>query len=163
MTDIQWEEVYNTGVKEIDIQHRQLVRYVNDLNRAILQRNSQGTEQVIDELINYTRTHFAFEETLMKDANYEFFAAHQRVHELFTARVMRYKRRFDHDENVAPELYNLLKRWLINHIQHDDQNFASVVKRQREEANCENINSLAGLWRCFKRRLKRRSSHQTVS
>lgn len=133
MTDIKWEESFNTGIQEIDVQHKQLVSYLNDLHQAILDSNAKATALVIEELIDYTQTHFIFEEQLMKSANYEFFFAHQRVHELFAARVMRYKRRFDNGEDVATDLYNLLKRWLINHILHDDQNFAKVVLAAKEK------------------------------
>lgn len=152
MTDIQWEESFNTGIDEIDVQHQQLVSYLNDLHQAILDNNREAIALVIEELVDYTQIHFIFEEQLMRSMDYEFFSAHQRVHELFTARVIRYKRRFEHGEDITSELYNLLKRWLINHILHDDQNFAKVHHAQKAEEEYKKKNVLIRLLYWIKRR-----------
>lgn len=118
MTDIQWKPSYNTGIAEIDLQHRQLVR---------------NLDEVLKELVDYKQTHFIFEEQLMRSMDYEFFFAHQHVKELFTARIIRYKRPFDRGEDVAGEVYDLLKRWLTKPILHDDKNFVKIHQAQKVE------------------------------
>lgn len=153
MTDIQWKASYNTGIAEIDSQHQQLVGYLNDLHRAILDNNQKAIALVIEELIDYTQTHFIYEEELMASFNYEFFSAHQRVHELFTARIMRYKRRFDKGEDIANDLFNLLRRWLINHICHDDQNYAIAFRETKKVHTAKSTGLWGRFWHDLKQRL----------
>ena len=88
-----------------------------------------AVSEVIDELIDYTLSHFAFEEELMEEAGYPFCAAHKRVHEVFGKRVSDYRIRFQAGEDIADELRAMLARWLFNHIRGDDQAYAETVKR----------------------------------
>ncbi len=83
--------------------------------------------EVIDELIDYTLSHFAFEEELMEEAGYPFSLAHKRVHEVFGKRVGEYRLRFQAGEDVCDELRSMLSRWLFNHIRGDDQAYAPQV------------------------------------
>jgi hemerythrin len=85
-------------------------------------------KKVISDTVDYTVSHFGFEETLIEDAGYEFIRPHKRVHELFVKRVSEYKERFDSGEDVADELHGLLSRWLFSHIKNDDAAYVPAVK-----------------------------------
>ena len=82
---------------------------------------------VLAETIDYTLSHFAFEEQLMVDAGYTFSGPHKKVHEIFVRKVSEFKERFDAGEDVAEELHAMLSRWLFNHIRHDDKGFVEAV------------------------------------
>ena len=84
---------------------------------------------MLNELVDYTLTHFAFEEELQERAGYPFLKAHKRVHDIFTKRVAEFQKRADAGENVAPELLSMLKIWLVNHIKGDDADYAESVKK----------------------------------
>jgi hemerythrin len=79
-------------------------------------------------MIDYTISHFGFEESLLEEAGYEFLRPHKRVHELFIKRVSEYKQRFESGENVAEELHGLLSRWLFSHILNDDAAYVPAVR-----------------------------------
>lgn len=132
MAHIQWTDDLNTGIREIDDQHRQLVDYLNDLHDAIMKDKPELVAYVIENLIDYTQFHFGFEESIMEENEYEYAAPHKHIHDLFIRRVLHYKERFSHGEAIAPELHTMLKRWLINHIAHDDQNFAKAMQEKKE-------------------------------
>jgi hemerythrin len=85
---------------------------------------------VLDELVDYTLSHFTFEESLMEEAGYPFIKAHKRVHELFIRRVSDYMQRFTMGEDITEELHNTLKAWLINHIRNDDNDYSEIVRNQ---------------------------------
>lgn len=138
MSYTEWVDELNTGISEIDDQHRQLVSYLNQLYDAIQENDKSGIAAVLDETIDYTVFHFSFEESIMEQMDYEFYLPHQRIHELFKKRVVHYKERFERGEDIADELHALLKRWLVNHILHDDKNFArattaTMATRKRQE------------------------------
>ncbi|MCW1981470.1 hemerythrin [Xanthomonas arboricola] len=122
-----WQDDLNTGIEVIDHQHRRLVETINHLQVAQTSLQRLAVSDVIDELIDYTLSHFAFEEELMEEAGYPFSHAHQRVHAVFAKRVDDYRLRFQAGEDVSDELRNMLSRWLFNHIRGDDQAYALQV------------------------------------
>lgn len=128
MTHIQWSTDLNTGIPVIDKQHHRIVEYINDLYDIEKTHDRDQVAHVLQELIDYTLSHFAFEESLMEDAGYNFINGHKRVHELFTKRIGDFKQRFNMGEDVTEELLTVLRSWLINHIKSDDNDYASTVK-----------------------------------
>jgi hemerythrin len=129
MAHLKWTNNLNTGIDVIDGQHRQIVDYINQLDDAKHTQNKTVIGKVIDDMVDYTVSHFGFEETLIEDAGYEFARPHKRVHELFIKRVSEYKTRYDSGEDVAAdELHGLLSRWLFSHILNDDAAYVPSVK-----------------------------------
>lgn len=132
MNNIVWLEQYNTGIAEIDMQHRQIVDYLNQLNQARHARDARGVREVMEGIVDYTLSHFAFEEAMMEEASYGFFRAHKNVHDTFIKRVDKFRDRLAAGENIADEFYDVLKRWLVNHIQRDDAAYVRHVKAHLE-------------------------------
>lgn len=128
MAYLVWQEDLDTGIQVIDSQHKRIVEMINQLHDAQAQHDRELLGNVIEELVDYTISHFAFEETLLEDSGYQFSRAHKKVHELFIKRVSDYRMRFEAGEDVAEELKGLLGRWLFNHIRNDDANYVASVK-----------------------------------
>jgi len=129
MAYLHWSSDLDTGIEVIDSQHRRIVDYLNELNDANDSGNRQATNHVLDELVDYTLTHFAFEEELQEKAGYPFLRAHKRVHDIFTKRVAEFQQRAADGEDIAPELLSMLKIWLVNHIKGDDADYAEDVRK----------------------------------
>ena len=129
MAHLIWQDDLNTGIEVIDDQHRRIVDMINQLHAAQSGMSRLAVGDVIDEMVDYTLSHFAFEEELMEEAGYPFCHAHKRVHEIFTRRVAEYRMRFQAGEDVADELKNMLSRWLFNHIRNDDKAYSERVLR----------------------------------
>ncbi len=125
---IVWSDELDTGIAEIDNQHRRIVEFINDLETARLQQDKALVAKVVDDCVDYTCTHFTYEEQLQQQAGYEFLDVHRKVHALFTQRISEYQRRLRADEDVATELYDMLARWLVNHIKLDDADYVGAVK-----------------------------------
>lgn len=128
MTLLVWQENLNTGIDVIDNQHMRIVEMLNHLYEAAQSKERAAVGEVIDELVDYTLSHFAFEEELMEEAGYAFCSAHKRIHEVFTKRVSEYRMRFQAGEDITDELRNMLSRWLFNHIRSDDKAYSEQVK-----------------------------------
>ena len=112
----------------IDNQHRQILDYINTLEKIRATGAREQINDVFDDLIDYTQSHFSFEENLLAQVNYQFLPSHRSIHELFVKRLNDYRQRFDNGESVEDDLYRLLSKWLINHIQHDDQDYIDAVR-----------------------------------
>ena len=133
MSQLEWTADLETGIAPIDLQHRQIVTFINQLYEAQIGGDRQAIGDVIDGLVEYTLSHFAFEETLMEDAGYEFLRPHKKVHELFVRRVAEFQSRFKAGEDVAQAMHELLARWLFNHIRHDDASYVGSVKASMKQ------------------------------
>jgi len=127
MAYLHWSNELDTGIEVIDKQHRRIVDLINELNAANEGGDPAVINHVLGELVDYTLSHFSFEEELQEKANYPFFKAHKRVHEIFTKRVGEFQQRAADGENVAPELLSMLKIWLVNHIKGDDADYVEAV------------------------------------
>ncbi|KAF1068471.1 MAG: Bacteriohemerythrin [Pseudomonas citronellolis] len=133
MGHLVWQDDLDTGIQVIDNQHKRIVEMINHLYDAQAKHDRDEVGEVIEELVDYTVSHFAFEETLLEDSGYQFTRAHKKVHELFIKRVSEYRLRFQAGEDVAEELRGLLGRWLFNHIRNDDANYVASVKASMHE------------------------------
>jgi len=129
MEFFEWTEDLETGIDIIDEQHKRIVLYINNLYDASHSGNTKVVGEVIDELVDYTISHFAFEESLMEKADYAFLEPHKKVHELFVKKVNQFVERFAKGEDVSGELLRMLQRWLLNHIKHEDADYSVAVKR----------------------------------
>lgn len=126
---ISWNEKLDTGIDVIDSQHQRIVAYINQLEEARLAQDKVRVGQVIEQLIDYTQSHFSFEESMMEEAGYKFLKPHQKVHELFIRRVGTFTVRAAKGEDIAEELQSTLTLWLLNHIANEDRDYAIPVKR----------------------------------
>ena len=130
MQRIKWSSDYDIGIKVIDAQHRRIVSYINTLADIEGKVDRQAVGALIDAVVDYTYSHFAFEEALMEEAGYEYLSVHQQTHDAFTRRISSLHQQFKQGDDVSSELGELLQTWLIEHIQSDDQSYAPRVRQQ---------------------------------
>lgn len=129
MAYMEWTRDLESGIPIIDAQHKRIIEFINELNDACQTGNMSETNHVMDGLLNYTVTHFEFEEELQEKAGYPFLKAHQRIHEIFMKKVAEIRVRSTNGEDVAPELLRLLKGWLASHIKGEDRDYVESVKK----------------------------------
>lgn len=129
MAHLKWTSDLDTGIEVIDNQHRRIVDYINALYDASLTQNRDDIAEVLDQLVEYTLSHFTFEEQMQAEAGYPFVKAHQKVHQLFARRVNEFRQRFERGEDITEPLLALLRTWLINHIRRDDADYVKSVQQ----------------------------------
>ena len=135
MDYLHWVPELDTGIAEIDAQHRRIVDYINQLQELRHSHDREGLSNVIAEMVDYTMSHFAFEEALNENAGYMFAGPHKKVHDLFTRKVAEMQSRFDAGEDVTVELHGMLSRWLFNHIRNEDHGYIDSVKAYQRMAS----------------------------
>lgn len=124
---IEWASELNTGIDVIDSQHKRILDYINLLKHAIELRDHLEVGKVLDELVDYTMSHFAFEESLQLEAGYKLAKPHKAIHDVFTQRVATYQQRHNAGEDVSEQLYSMLATWLLHHIKREDMAYVSSV------------------------------------
>lgn len=126
-----WSAEYELGIDVIDQQHQRIVDSINriyDLPAAA--RQFETIKSLLSDLVDYTLSHFAFEEAMLEEVDYPDFQEHQLSHQHFSQLIHAMKRRCDAGEQVAVELAEFLQHWLIAHIMADDAAYAGLVKQR---------------------------------
>ena len=125
---MKWIPEYNTGIDVIDDQHKRILDYINEIDEIDVNTNRARVKQILENIIDYTQSHFTFEESLQEEADYKYRVPHKRVHDLFIKKIESYRDRFEMGHSIEAELHEVLSKWLINHIQHDDQDYVDAVR-----------------------------------
>jgi len=126
---ITWDSRLDTGIEVIDAQHKRLVGYLNDLEAAKTAGDKHMVAEVIEQLVDYTQSHFGFEEAMLEEAGYKFLKPHKKVHELFIKRITEFTIRAAKGEDIVDELHGMLSKWLLNHIANEDRDYAGAVRQ----------------------------------
>ncbi len=130
MNTLKWSHELEIGIPPIDKQHKRIVDYINQLEEIKGTPNREEVGNILDQLVDYTLSHFAFEEELMEESGYMFVNAHKRVHKLFVRKVGTFVDRYKIGEDITLELLITLKTWLVNHIKNDDNDYSETVKNK---------------------------------
>ena len=131
MAMMEWNDALKLGHSLIDRDHQRLVALINALGDAM--STGQGSEvcgHVLDELIDYTKTHFAREEQLMSRHHYAATSEHKAEHAKLVREVVEFKGKFDAGTAVlSVSLLHFLMEWLTHHILESDQALARSIPR----------------------------------
>lgn len=151
MPQITWTERFNIGIEVIDQQHCRIVEYINQLDDAHTRDDPRDEiAAVMTQLIDYTISHFTFEESMLEKANYPLLESHKKLHEEFILRVTQYQSRFEKGDDIAFALNSLLVIWLFNHIRRDDANYVKSVKAQHQKQSISVVKKKGFFSRLFK-------------
>jgi voltage-gated potassium channel len=124
---ISWSEDYAVGVGAIDDDHRGLFSRAADFQEAVLEgRGREEVEKVLDLLVTYTEQHFHREEELMQESGYPRLDEHKASHRALTANLMSLVR--DRSTVYSDAVWGFLERWLVNHIEEEDQVLAVFLR-----------------------------------
>ncbi|HEY9148290.1 MAG TPA: bacteriohemerythrin, partial [Gammaproteobacteria bacterium] len=114
MPMVAWDDAYSVDIQEIDEQHKCLIDIMNELYTAMANKSNRDLiGDVLDKLVDYTKVHFAVEETLMRIFHYEGYDEHKAIHDRIVARVLEFQGQFRAgNDKVGMELLMFLKDWL---------------------------------------------------
>lgn len=132
MSLIRWRDSLSLGIEAIDNDHRQLITILNRLHfMAIAGDDRAALGEVLRELLDYTRSHFAREEMLMRLAAYPGYEAHRKIHRQLTEKVAGYEAKY----RAKPKhfdferFYDFIADWLVVHVMEEDMKIQPFVAR----------------------------------
>ncbi len=126
---IEWDDAYSVGIDSIDRQHKRLIHLINQLQTAVDYSTGEEFErEALDELVDYTKTHFSYEEELMEKYAYPGFEPHKAKHARMIGEVEAVLTEYeaDHDRAMRHAL-DFLKDWLVNHINGTDKEYSTFL------------------------------------
>ena len=138
MAFMRWTEKMSVGMAEMDADHKELIRIINQLAADADEEGRQAAvRQSLFGLLRYAEYHFAREEQVMAACQYPGIEDQKAEHRDFVARIGELNRRFDADPEdsaavVNQALLTFLQDWLNHHILIEDMAYRSHVERNPE-------------------------------
>lgn len=134
---IQWRAKFETGIKEIDGEHRHLAELVNDFyDRYRVKDASANLFILFNELVRYFETHFEHEEALMVEGGYPMYEQHKALHDELARMVFALHEKYmKGEEKVDEKTLEFLKKWLLDHIVQQDMKIGDFLRENPLPSN----------------------------
>ncbi|MDP1526476.1 MAG: bacteriohemerythrin [Rhodocyclaceae bacterium] len=124
---LTWTNTLSIGIRQIDLQHQELIELINALEAAHASGQRQAAlEEVLPKLSAYVLFHFATEEAMMPRTLGDHAERHRLQHQVFTERVEALRSMPPERIDLA-ELIAYLKQWLVEHIMKTDRELARLI------------------------------------
>ena len=123
---VEWSAALSVGIDEIDAQHQALIDLINEMQDAVVEGVERERQlEVLGRLAEYTKIHFAVEESLMRIFGYPDYERHKGQHEGLIRDMLDLQHRLAlHQTPVDDSLMRHLMHWLLDHILHSDQDYS---------------------------------------
>lgn len=121
-----WSEELSVCIPEIDAEHQNFIRLVNELNEAIIERKQvEEIKQCMQSLLEDAALHFAHEEKLFKEWKFPQAEEHARKHAQILQALGEIMNNFRQDrvEYEWIEAGLTIKQVLIEHILLEDMKY----------------------------------------
>ena len=127
---VTWKDEYSVGIAQLDDDHRKLLNLINQFQTAVHYKTGEEFERrIMEELIDYTRTHFRREEELMQRYGYPELGPHRAEHAEMISRVENMVQKYkDEGYESFAGVADYLRDWLINHINGTDQGYSAFLR-----------------------------------
>lgn len=137
---IEWSRRFETGIAELDREHRHLVDLTNQLRSSLEHPEPHMLNSVFMQLAGYFFHHLVAEETLA--AHHRVDAALQerlhREHQKFVAEIGQLQRKMDADPiGTAQAVHACLQDFIENHVLTTDVELAAKLPKEHPERHHE--------------------------
>lgn len=123
MALIEWRKEFETGIADVDHEHRELVALINQLHSEMQDGvTPQRVHDFLGEVFAKIAAHFALEESIMRSRRYDEYTAHKVEHETLLDDI---REIMDSAEASGPssyqeELPRIVRDWFVNHFKTKD-------------------------------------------
>lgn len=123
MALIEWRKDFETGIPDVDFEHRELIELINNMHAQL--ENDAPAEDISDflgEVFARISAHFALEESMMRKHNYDEYIDHKTDHEKLLDDIRDIMDDFEagkytaYRETLAPAI----RDWFVNHFKTRD-------------------------------------------
>ena len=126
---LHWEAAYDTGVEEIDLQHRYFMALINRLTAELASSSDpQYRQSLLNELAKYAAFHFASEENLMLKFAYPDLKRHRMLHIELIDRLSSRMNAMTYEP-----LFEFLVGWFVQHTTTEDHRIGEYLRCRQAE------------------------------
>lgn len=127
---IEWSELYTLGDDRVDSEHKKLFELAKSIEQSKGDSNFKNT---VEELVRYTKVHFANEERYMGSFQYNKLPEHKKIHKAIVANLQNIISTFNssNPEQTYNKILDFVINGLVQHIMIEDkkvQHFKRDIK-----------------------------------
>lgn len=141
---IVWREQISVGNNIIDQDHKYLLCLVNSVELALKHEDTVECLPVyIQQLVDYTREHFAREESIQKKAQFPLIDEHKREHMRILDKLselvkvvddyIEKKRRdalgLEEEADLNQKIMELARHWILDHVLKEDKRMEYYLRK----------------------------------
>jgi hemerythrin len=123
MALIEWRDEFSIGIPAIDKEHREMIDLLNEMAKNLETENdvARGLKFFGDVHANIN-AHFALEERIMREHNYEDLINHKADHEVLLDEIRYLMDEYEagHYDQALHKLAGELETWFSNHFKEMD-------------------------------------------
>lgn len=123
----EFKEEFLTGIKQIDEEHRRLFEIADELYELkceeFIPDKYDNIRQILEEMREYTLTHFEHEEAYMMSIGYKRMFTQKSQHDALKETINGWNLdAIDENQDEAiEEMLHIVTDWLVNHILNEDK------------------------------------------
>ena len=133
----EWNRVLETGYKDIDDQHRELLAAMSSyFEKYKMGIDRDGLVETMNYLVEYVKRHFSTEEHIMTLTDYADIDRHKKAHrEMTETLVVLYRRLINGADidDISSSLLDYLQDWFISHLNNYDKKLAVFLSKKKVE------------------------------
>lgn len=123
MSLIEWRKEFETGIADVDHEHRELVDLINELHETLRVDADRDTiSNFLGEVFARISAHFALEETVMRKHRYDEYEAHKAEHEKLLDEIRDIMDAHEESDSADYQstLSTTIREWFVNHFKNKD-------------------------------------------
>ncbi len=123
----EFKEEFLTGIEEIDKEHRRLFEIAEELYELkceeFIPDKYDNIRKILEELKDYTLTHFAHEEAYMQSIGYKRMFTQKSQHDALRQIMEEWDLNAidENQDETIEEMLRIVTDWLVNHILNQDK------------------------------------------
>ena len=123
----EFKEEFLTGIEEIDKEHRRLFEIAEELYELkceeFIPDKYDNIRKILEELKDYTLTHFAHEEAYMQSIGYKRMFTQKSQHDALRHIMEEWDLNAidENQDETIEEMLRIVTDWLVNHILNQDK------------------------------------------
>ncbi len=131
MIELQWSSDLESGIKDIDNQHKELIELINSAHKLTEKNEVKKIEALITKLLDYSRYHFSTEEKYFIEYNYPEAEEHKFEHAKLIEKTISKYEQVKNNQETTRSFFAFLKTWWEHHLKFDDKKYRDYFKKIR--------------------------------
>lgn len=125
----RWDDNYSVKIKDLDDQHKRLFAMIAELDSALQARHADSIiGELLENVIQYTISHFACEEELMQEHGFPGLAHHRDQHDALAQKLAKFNLSNMAGRSDIPLAFlTFLQAWWREHVLVVDQAYSDFL------------------------------------
>jgi hemerythrin-like metal-binding protein len=132
MAKLEWNDRLSVKVAVFDLEHKRLISIINKVDEAMSAgKGGDIVLTVLNDLVNYTKTHFTHEEMELSKRNYPGLENQKKEHAAFVSKIEQFRTDAKAGKPMMGlQVISFISSWITNHIMKTDHQYADFLNRK---------------------------------